>query len=52
MLLPKEDKAKLCKDFGERYIMSNIARPFRFKNRAARTNDRSGNKKKIQQFCK
>lgn len=36
--------------FGERFLLSKFARPYRYKNRKARTNDRSGNKKKIHQY--
>lgn len=38
--------------FGERFLASKFARPYRYKNRAARTNDRTGNKKKIRQYIK
>ena len=38
------------RDFGERFLGSKCARPYRYKNRKARTNDRSGNKKKIHQY--
>lgn len=37
---------------GERFIASKYGRPYRYKNRAARTNDRTGNKKKIRQYTK
>ena len=39
-------------EFGARILNSKYGRPYRFKNRAARTNDRSGNKKKIHQYIK
>ena len=39
-------------DFGSRFLGSKYARPYRYKNRAARTNDRTGNKKKIHQYLK
>ena len=39
-------------DWGARFISSKYGRPFRYKNRAARTNDRTGNKKKIHQYLK
>ena len=35
------------RDFGERFINSKYGRPYRRKNRKARTNFRSGNKKKM-----
>ena len=38
--------------FGERYINSKYARPYRHKSRKALTNFRSGNKKKLRQFLK
>ena len=34
--------------FGERFNASKYARRFRYKNRATRTNDRTGNKKKLR----
>lgn len=34
--------------FGERFNASKFARRFRYKCRAARTNDRTGNKKKLR----
>lgn len=37
-------------DFGERFINSKYGRPYRYKNRKARTNFRSSNKKKIHQY--
>ena len=39
-------------EFGGRFIASKYGRPYRYKNRAACTNDRSGNKKKIRQYLK
>ena len=36
--------------FGAWFAASKHARPYRHKNRAARTNDRTGNKRKIHQF--
>lgn len=36
--------------FGERFLASKYARPYRYKNRAARTNNRTGNKKKMRQY--
>lgn len=36
--------------FGEWFVGSKYARPYRHKSRKARTNFRSGNKKKIHQF--
>lgn len=39
-------------EFGGRFVASKYGRPYRYKNRAARTNDRSGNKKKIRQYLK
>ena len=41
---------KGASDFGERFINSKYGRPYRYKNRKARTNFRSGNKKKIHQY--
>jgi hypothetical protein len=39
-------------DFGERFINSKYARPYRHKSRKALANWRSGNKKKLRQFAK
>ena len=39
-------------EFGGRFISSKYGRPYRYKNRAARTNDRTGNKRKIHQYLK
>ena len=39
------------KSFGERFINSKYARPYRHKCRRAITNFRSGNKKKLHQFA-
>ena len=36
------------RDFGERFIASKYGRPYRYKCRAARTNDRTNNKKKLR----
>jgi len=41
---------KGASDFGERFINSKYGRPYRYKNRKARTNFRSSNKKKIHQY--
>ena len=38
--------------FGERYVASKYARPYRHKSRKALANWRSGNKKKLRQFAK
>lgn len=35
-------------EFGGRFIASKYGRRFRYKNRAARTNDRTNNKKKLR----
>lgn len=40
------------KIFGERFNASKYARPYRYKCRSARTNDMTGNKKKIHQYLK
>ena len=37
-------------DFGERFINSKYARPYRHKSRKFVSNFRSGNKKKMRQF--
>ena len=37
-------------EFGARFIASKYGRPYRYKNRKARTNFRSSNKKKIHQY--
>ena len=37
--------------FGQRFICSKYARPYRYKSRKALTNNRSGNKKKLHQFA-
>lgn len=34
--------------FGERFIASKYARPYRYKCRKARTNNRTNNKKKLR----
>lgn len=34
--------------FGERFLQSKYNRRYRYKNRAARTNDRTNNKKKLR----
>ena len=39
-------------DFGLRFINSKYGRPYRYKNRKALTNYRSGNKKKLHQYMK
>lgn len=35
-------------DFGERFLNSKLNRRYRYKNRAARTNNRTNNKKKLR----
>ena len=37
-------------EFGGRFLASKYSRPYRYKNRKARTNFRSSNKKKIHQY--
>jgi hypothetical protein len=38
------------KSFGERFVNSKYARPYRYKSQRALANYRSGNKKKLHQF--
>lgn len=38
------------RSFGERFVNSKYARPYRYKSRKALANYRSGNKKKLHQF--
>ena len=39
-------------DVGISFLQSKHSRPYRHKSRKALTNFRSGNKKKLRQFCK